>query len=87
MKWLKKVELRKVIKFVQPVLLGLKELLTNILQRMQIWLQANIVKTLTTVKNKFLNIITMMKKPMLNAIQKVKMAMEKKTKDGYEEKT
>jgi len=80
MKWLKKVELKKVIKFVQPVLLGLKELLINILQHMQIWLQANIVKTLTTVKNKFLNIITMMKKPMLNVIQKVKMAMEKKPK-------
>ena len=29
----------------------------------------------------------MMKKPMLNAIQKVKMAMEKKAKDVYEEKT
>jgi hypothetical protein len=86
MKWLKKVELRKVIKFVQPVLLGLKELLINILQPMQIWLQANIAKTLTTVKNKFLNIITMMKKPMLNAIQKVKMAMEKKPKMAMKKK-
>ena len=63
-----------------------KRTFTNILQHMQIWLQANIAKTLTTVKNKFLNIITMMKKPMLNAIQKVKMAMEKKPKMAMKKK-
>jgi len=51
MKWLKKEELKKkVIKFVQQALHGLKELLTRILQRMLTWLQASIAKTLTMLK-------------------------------------
>jgi len=51
MKWLKKEELKqKVIKFVQQVLHGLKELLTRILQRMLTWLQASIAKTLAMLK-------------------------------------
>jgi len=53
MKWPKKEELKKkVIKFVQRVLLGLKELSINILRRMLTWLQASIAKTLNMVNKK-----------------------------------
>ena len=46
----KKGRTKKGSKFVQPELLGLKELLIPILQHMQIWLQVNIVKIQTTPK-------------------------------------